>query len=91
MTLTPDDATEILRQCPAITDVAPIVRARSKRMPVAEPPMSAQSVLANGENRRGGGMSQSEGAYCNKGSNSAVDFRAFCPFTQLEAGFRQNV
>jgi len=30
MTLTPDDATEILRQCPAITDVAPIVRARSQ-------------------------------------------------------------
>ena len=29
-TLTPDDATEILRQCPAITDVAPIVRARSQ-------------------------------------------------------------
>jgi macrolide transport system ATP-binding/permease protein len=30
MTLTPDDATEILRQCPAIVDVAPIVRARSQ-------------------------------------------------------------
>jgi len=29
MTLTPDDTTEILRQCPAISDVAPIVRARS--------------------------------------------------------------
>ena len=28
MTLTPDDATEILRQCPAVVDVAPIVRAR---------------------------------------------------------------
>jgi macrolide transport system ATP-binding/permease protein len=30
MTLTPDDATEILRQCPAIVDVAPIVRARTQ-------------------------------------------------------------
>ena len=30
MTLTPDDATEILRQCPAVIDVAPIVRARSQ-------------------------------------------------------------
>jgi macrolide transport system ATP-binding/permease protein len=30
LTLTPDDATEILRQCPAITDVAPIVRSRSQ-------------------------------------------------------------
>jgi macrolide transport system ATP-binding/permease protein len=30
LTLTPDDATEILLQCPAITDVAPIVRARSQ-------------------------------------------------------------
>ncbi|HET6323480.1 MAG TPA: ABC transporter permease, partial [Planctomycetaceae bacterium] len=29
-TLTPDDSTEILRQCPAVTDVAPIVRARSQ-------------------------------------------------------------
>jgi ABC-type lipoprotein export system ATPase subunit/ABC-type antimicrobial peptide transport system permease subunit len=29
-TLTPDDTTEILRQCPAIVDVAPIVRARSQ-------------------------------------------------------------
>jgi macrolide transport system ATP-binding/permease protein len=29
-TLTPDDATEILRQCPAVTDVAAIVRARSQ-------------------------------------------------------------
>jgi macrolide transport system ATP-binding/permease protein len=30
LTLTPDDAAEILRQCPAVTDVAPIVRARSQ-------------------------------------------------------------
>ena len=30
MTLTPDDATEILRQCPAVVDVAPIVRARTQ-------------------------------------------------------------
>jgi len=30
MTLTPDDTTEILHQCPAIIDVAPIVRARSQ-------------------------------------------------------------
>jgi macrolide transport system ATP-binding/permease protein len=30
LTLTPDDATEILQQCPAITEVAPIVRARSQ-------------------------------------------------------------
>jgi ABC-type lipoprotein export system ATPase subunit/ABC-type antimicrobial peptide transport system permease subunit len=30
MTLTPDDATEILHQCPAIIDVSPIVRARSQ-------------------------------------------------------------
>ncbi len=30
MTLTPDDTTEILRQCPAIIDVSPIVRARSQ-------------------------------------------------------------
>jgi ABC-type antimicrobial peptide transport system permease subunit len=30
MTLTPDDATEIMRQCPAIIDVSPIVRARSQ-------------------------------------------------------------
>jgi ABC-type lipoprotein export system ATPase subunit/ABC-type antimicrobial peptide transport system permease subunit len=30
MTLTPDDATELLRQCPAVSDVAPIVRARSQ-------------------------------------------------------------
>jgi ABC-type lipoprotein export system ATPase subunit/ABC-type antimicrobial peptide transport system permease subunit len=29
-TLTPDDTTEILRQCPGIIDVAPIVRARSQ-------------------------------------------------------------
>jgi macrolide transport system ATP-binding/permease protein len=30
MTLTPDDATEILHQCPAVVDVAPIVRARTQ-------------------------------------------------------------
>ena len=30
MTLTPDDATEILRQCPAVIDVAPSVRARTQ-------------------------------------------------------------
>jgi macrolide transport system ATP-binding/permease protein len=30
MTLTPDDANEILRQCPAVVDVAPIVRARTQ-------------------------------------------------------------
>ncbi len=29
-TLSPDDATEILHQCPAVVDVAPIVRARSQ-------------------------------------------------------------
>jgi len=30
LTLTPDDGTEILRQCPAVIDVAPIVRARTQ-------------------------------------------------------------
>ena len=30
MTLTPDDADEILRQCPAVQNVAPIVRARAQ-------------------------------------------------------------
>jgi macrolide transport system ATP-binding/permease protein len=30
MTLTPEDGNEILRQCPAVLDVAPIVRARSQ-------------------------------------------------------------
>jgi macrolide transport system ATP-binding/permease protein len=30
MTLTPDDSIEILRQCPAVADVAPIVRARTQ-------------------------------------------------------------
>ena len=30
MTLTPQDADEIVRQCPAVADVAPIVRARAQ-------------------------------------------------------------
>ncbi|MCX7428196.1 MAG: ABC transporter permease [Planctomycetia bacterium] len=30
LTLTPDDAEEILRQCPSVSDVAPIVRTRSQ-------------------------------------------------------------
>ena len=30
LTLTPQDATEIARQCPAVSDVAPVVRARSQ-------------------------------------------------------------
>jgi macrolide transport system ATP-binding/permease protein len=30
ITLTPDDASEIARQCPAVSDVAPIVRARAQ-------------------------------------------------------------